>query len=189
MTQGVRGQVEATTERSSYGKGDRVQIRSEVADSKYAAITDAQVTARVTAPSGQTIDLNLKPDLGREAEGYVDALTPDEEGTYTVDVTASRGSRGEVLPSARAEFVVGTVNREAFGAAQNRDLLKRIAAETGGAYYPVDAAQDLPEDLSHSGGGNSVITTLDLWDMPVNFILLVGLASAEWFVRKRKGLA
>jgi len=68
-------------------------------------------------------------------------------------------------------------------------LLKRIAAETGGSYYPLDAANDLPEDLSHAGGGNSVVTTLDLWDMPVNFILLVALASAEWFVRKRKGLA
>jgi uncharacterized membrane protein len=189
MVQGVRGQVETTTERSAYGNGDRVQIRTEVADSKYAAITDAQVTARVTSPSGQTTDLNLKLDLGHEAEGYVAALTPSEEGAYTVDVTASRGSKGEVLPSGHAEFLVGPVNREAYGAAQNRDLLKRIAAETGGSYYPLDGARDLPEDLSHAGGGNSVVTTLDLWDMPVNFILLVALASAEWFVRKRKGLA
>jgi uncharacterized membrane protein len=189
MAQGVRGQVETTTERSSYGKGDRVQIRTEVGDSKYAAVTDAQVTARITAPSGQTTDLSLKPDVGRETEGYIGAMTPAEEGTYTVDVTGARGSKGEVLPSGRTEFVVGPVNREAFGAAQNRDLLKRIAAETGGSYYTVDGARDLPEDLSHAGGGNSVVTTLDLWDMPVNFILLVGLASAEWFVRKRKGMA
>jgi len=189
MAQGVRGQVETTTERSSYAKGDRVQIRTEVADNKYAAITDAQVTARVTSPSGQTTDLNLKPDLGHEAEAYVAALAPTEEGAYTVEVTASRGSRAEVLPPGHAEFLVGPVNREAFGAAQNRDLLKRIAAETGGSYYPLDAARDLAEDLSHAGGGNSVVTTLDLWDMPVNFILLVALASAEWFVRKRKGLA
>jgi uncharacterized membrane protein len=189
MAQGVRGQVETTTERSSYAKGDRVVIRTDVADSKYADIADAQVTARITAPSGQTMEFNLKPDLGREAEGYVAAMTPTEEGVYTVDVTASRGSRGEVLPPGRTEFVVGSINREAFGAAQNRDLLKRIAAETGGSYYTVDAARDLPEDLSHAGGGNSVITTLDLWDMPVNFILLVAFASAEWFVRKRKGLA
>src|SRR5262252_1023120 len=126
ITQGVRGQVEATTERSSYGKGDRVQIRTEVADSKYAAIADAQVTARVTSPSGQTTDVNLKPDLGHEAEAYVAALAPTEEGAYTVEVTASRGSRAEVLPPGHAEFLVGPVNREAFGAAQNRDLLKRI---------------------------------------------------------------
>jgi hypothetical protein len=31
--------------------------------------------------------------------------------------------------------------------------------------------------------------TRDLWDMPINFLLLVALAAAEWFVRKRKGLA
>jgi hypothetical protein len=31
--------------------------------------------------------------------------------------------------------------------------------------------------------------TYDLWDMPINFMLLVGLAAGEWFIRKRKGLA
>jgi hypothetical protein len=33
------------------------------------------------------------------------------------------------------------------------------------------------------------MVTKDLWDMPVNFLLLVGLLSGEWFLRKRHGLA
>ena len=38
-------------------------------------------------------------------------------------------------------------------------------------------------------GKNSERVSKDLWDMPINFMLLVGLASAEWFLRKRRGLA
>jgi len=43
--------------------------------------------------------------------------------------------------------------------------------------------------MSHTENASSVRETKDLWDMPINFLLLVGLASAEWFLRKRKGLA
>jgi hypothetical protein len=38
-------------------------------------------------------------------------------------------------------------------------------------------------------GKNSEKVSKDLWDMPINFMLLVAFASAEWFLRKRKGLA
>ena len=38
-------------------------------------------------------------------------------------------------------------------------------------------------------GKNSEKVSKDLWDMPINFLLLVGLATGEWFLRKRKGLA
>jgi hypothetical protein len=30
---------------------------------------------------------------------------------------------------------------------------------------------------------------MDLWDMPINFLLLIALVSAEWGYRKMRGLA
>ena len=86
-------------------------------------------------------------------------------------------------------FIVGPLNREARDAAQNRELLKRIAADTGGQYYTLARAEDLIEDLAHTGGAGSVRETKELWDMPINFLLVIGLAAGEWFIRKRKGLA
>ena len=44
-------------------------------------------------------------------------------------------------------------------------------------------------DLTYRQTDNSQRVTKDLWDMPVNFLLLVGLLSGEWFLRKREGLA
>jgi hypothetical protein len=94
-----------------------------------------------------------------------------------------------VLGSARTSFIVGALNLESHDAAQNRELLKRIAAETGGEYYTLDQTDNLIEDLIHTEGGNSVRVVHDLWDMPINFMLAIGLAAAEWFIRKRRGLA
>jgi hypothetical protein len=50
-------------------------------------------------------------------------------------------------------------------------------------------ANDLLDEITLLEGKNSERVSKDLWDMPINFILLVGLAGAEWFLRKRKGLA
>ena len=81
------------------------------------------------------------------------------------------------------------MNREARDAALNRQLLERIASETGGGYYTAAQTDKLIEDITHKEGTGSVRMTYDLWDMPINFLLIVGLAAGEWFIRKRKGLA
>ena len=68
-------------------------------------------------------------------------------------------------------------------------MLKRVAAETGGKYFPFNFANDLQDEITLLEGKNSERVSKDLWDMPINFLLLIGLAGAEWFLRKRKGLA
>ncbi len=183
----VRHKVEAATDRSFYGRGEQVRLRVEVADEKYNNIADARVSARVTTPTGRTIDVTLKPAIEGGFEGYIGALAAEEDGLHKVEVTTGRD--GAAGGFAEASFLVGPLNREARDAAQNRELLKRIAAETGGNYYSPANAVDLVEDLTHTEGPNSMRETRDLWDMPINFMLLVALAAAEWFVRKRKGLA
>ena len=186
----VRRPVEASTERTFYGNSEGVQLRAEVSDEKYLAIANAQVTAHVTSPSGRTADVELKPTNENGFEGYATALRPDEEGVYRVEVTAAqRGAQAKPLRPAQTSFIVGPLNREARDAAQNRELLKRIAADTGGQYYTLPRAEDLIEDLTHTDGAGSVRETKELWDMPINFLLVIALAGGEWFIRKRKGLA
>lgn len=193
IVDGVRQRVEASAERSFYGSGDAVRIRAEVADEKFIPINDAQVTARVTAPSGRTIDVGLKQTVDDGFEGYAAPFRPEEDGLYRVEVIAKRpGSKQgtpSVLAPGRASFLVGPVNREAWNAAQNRELLERLASETGGKYYTPDGADKLIDDITHREGAGSIRETKDLWDMPFNFLLILVLASGEWFIRKRKGLA
>lgn len=181
--------VEASTERSYYGTSEQVRIRAEVADEKFIKIDDAAVSAHVTSPSGRGFDVPLKQIVEGGFEGYAAAFHPEEEGLYRVDVSARRAGKQTALAPAQTSFIVGPLNREARNAAQNVELLKRIAAETGGAYYTASQVNKLFEDITHTEGAGSIRVSYDLWDMPVNFLLIIGLAAGEWFVRKRKGLA
>ena len=193
LVDGVRRPVEVAAERSFYASGDPVRIRAEVADEKFISINDAQVSARVTTPSGQAVDVVLKPSVEGGFEGYAAPFHPEEDGLYRVEVTAKRpGSKQPTtvaLAPGHASFLVGPVNHEAWNAAQNRELLERVASETGGKYYTADQADKLIDDITHREGAGSFRETKDLWDMPFNFLLVLALASGEWFIRKRKGLA
>ncbi len=189
LVESTRHKVEATTERSYYGLQEAVRIRVEVADEKFLSVKDALVTARTRTPTGRLIEIPLKPVAEGGFEGYAGSMLPDEDGLYRVEVSAQGGKAGALLGSAQTSFVAGPLNREARDAAQNRELLERIAAETGGSYYTSDRVDNLVEDLTHTEGASSVRVTYDLWDMPINFLLVVMIAAAEWFIRKRKGLA
>ena len=183
--------LEASTERSFYGSSELVQIRAEVNDEKFLKISDATVSAHLISPSGRAIDVPLKQTVEGGFEGYASRFHPEEDGVYRVEVTARRtgAKQNTVLAPAQTSFIVGPLNRETRDAAQNRELLKRIAGETGGGYYTPSQVDKLIDDITHKEGAGSIKVSYDLWDMPINFLLLVGLAAGEWFIRKRKGLA
>ncbi|HEX2489322.1 MAG TPA: glutamine amidotransferase, partial [Blastocatellia bacterium] len=184
-------QYEVAAERDVYTKGDTVILRGEVNDKKFNAVTDAQIVARVTKPSGATAEIPLKINFGERQNSsgvdYRNEFTPDENGLYKIEMTARRG--GATLGAAQSTFLITDRTREFHDAAQNVELLKRAAVETGGKYFPLSDAKDLLDEITLLEGKNSERVSKDLWDMPINFILLVGLAGAEWFLRKRKGLA
>ncbi|MBO0722694.1 MAG: VWA domain-containing protein [Blastocatellia bacterium] len=180
-------QFEVAAERDVYAPADIINVRGEVNDKKFDAITDAQVTARISKPGGKTIELPLKINYNDKGSDYRNEITADENGLYRVEMTATRG--GAPLGAAESTFYVSDRTREFHDAAQNVELLKRVAAETGGKYFPLNQASELLDEITMLEGKNSERVSKDLWDMPVNFLLLVGLASAEWFLRKRKGLA
>lgn len=190
LVESVRRKVEPAPERSFYGRGEQARIRVEVGDEKYLHVPDAEVTARITTPTGRTVDLPMKQTVEGGFEGYSGAIVPDEDGVYRVEVNARRkGKDGALLGSSQTSFVTGPVNHEARDAALNRELLTRVAVDTGGKYYELGKINDMIEELTHTESASSQRTAYHLWDMPINFLLAVLLASAEWFIRKRKGLA
>jgi hypothetical protein len=66
---------------------------------------------------------------------------------------------------------------------QNRPLLERLAAATGGNYFAVGDVSRLPEAVSFSEAGSVERQVLDLWNIPLAFLLLLALKAGEWLVR------
>jgi uncharacterized membrane protein len=187
VVSGTPQQIEISTAKDVYSMDDTVNIVADVRDKKFNAVGDAHATARVTKPSGATVDVPLKFTTLNNANIYTGEFKADELGQHRIELVGTSGSLGQL--NAQANVLVSDLNREYYSAAQNSDLLKRIAAETGGKYYTPAQVKSLLDDLTYRQTPYSERVTKDLWDMPVNFVLLVGLLSAEWFLRKREGLA
>ena len=78
---------------------------------------------------------------------------------------------------------------EYFDAPMRASLLKRIAEDTGGRFYTPSNVAALPEAISYSGRGVTVVEERELWDMPVLLIALIALMGTEWGYRRTRGLA
>ena len=179
--------IEISSARDVYSMDDTVNIVADVRDKKFNAVGDAHATARVTKPSGATVDVPLTFTTLNNANVYTGEFKADELGQHRIELAGTSASLGQL--NAQSNVLVSDLNREYYSAAQNSDLLKRIAAETGGKYYTPAQVKSLLDDLTYRQTPYSERVTKDLWDMPVNFVLLIGLLSAEWFLRKREGLA
>ena len=165
--------------------GQPMKLAAEVLDPQYNGINDARVVAEVTSPSGKTTGVPLEWTVEHDGE-YRSSVVPDEEGLYTIRLTASRNSKD--LGSDTAYVRASAADSEYFDATMRAPLLKRLAEETGGRFYPAANAAALPEAISYSGRGVTVVEERDLWDMPAVLILLIALAGGEWAYRRSRGL-
>ncbi len=177
--------VAVSAEKHSYSLDDTVVIHAEAADSSFIPVNNAQITARIKAPSGEITSAPLIWDVDKDGS-YSGTFKPQEEGIYEVSAEALQGDKP--LGTGTTNFRIAESAEEFHNAALNTALLKRLAEETGGRYYSPAASRTLAEDISYIDKGSSRIEEKDLWDMPLFFILLAGLVCTEWTLRKRKGL-
>jgi hypothetical protein len=113
-------------------------------------------------------------------------------GSYLTEVTAQHADPGtgavkelgrDVLTFQRMDGVA-----ENFHTEQNRDLLERIATQTGGKYWKPADLSKLAAGIPFSEGGVTSRETKDLWDLPAVFLLLVLLRFSEWWLRRKWGI-
>jgi hypothetical protein len=76
---------------------------------------------------------------------------------------------------------------EHYGIRQNRPLLERIASSTGGKYWRLDQLHQLAAAIPYSKAGIVERQMLDLWNLPIVFLVLLGLKLGEWLLRLRWG--
>jgi uncharacterized membrane protein len=182
---GTPSQVSVTASTRHLEDEGRIVLRAEVKDGKYLAAPDAQVQAAVSGPDGRPESLQFRAVASKPGvyEAEWDAA---QSGSYVADVTARQGGKqiGEdVLTFQREDGAAENFHQE-----QNRELLEKLAAETGGRYYTPGTAQRLPDEIAFSDAGISSHEFRDLWNMPVIFLLLLLLRSCEWLLRRKWGL-
>ncbi len=192
LVDGVPDPVELATAVDRVEPGEPMRLTAEVVDPAFVEVNDAQVIARVTSPSGKVTDVPLEWSVTRDGE-YRGSFVPDETGAYEIRATAVRAANGEsdelTLGSSLRHARASAGDSEYFDAEMRSSLLQRVAEDTGGRFFTPANAASLPEAISYSGRGVTVVEERDLWDMPILLMLLLGLIGAEWGYRRQRGLA
>jgi len=186
LVDGVPDQVNIMTKHDRVEPGEPVKLAAEVLDAAYVEVNDAHVVADVKSPSGKLSEMPMDWTVEHDGE-YAAVFTPNEPGLYEIRVTAIREQKH--LGSSVLHIRASAGDSEYFDAAMRAPLLKRIAEETGGRFFTPDNAASIPEAVSYSGRGVTVVEERELWDMPIVLVALIALIGAEWGFRRSRGLA
>ena len=185
LVDGVPDAVQVQADLEQVEPGETVRLVGMVSDSTYIEVNDATVRARLTSPSGRVDEVPMEWTVETDGE-YVAEFQPSEMGDYEIELLAERD--GETIGTHHAWVHAAPSDDEYFGAARRTDVLRRIAEETGGQFYTAQTASTLPEDISVTGAGVTLVEENDLWDMPALFLLMLLLMGAEWGYRRVRGL-
>jgi len=185
LVDGVPEPITVSTDLERVEPGESVRMVATVADSTFIDVNDAVVTARITSPSGAVEEVPAEWTVEEDGE-YAVGFTPAEFGDYDIEVVAERN--GATIGTASTYLHATRSDDEYFEAARHTSLLERIATETGGRFYTPESVGTLPEDITISGAGVTLVEELDLWDMPAIFLLMLALMAAEWGYRRVRGL-
>jgi len=172
--------VTLTSKQVFYGDESAVTLRADVRDKKFEPAADATVSLSASDGLGPPTTLEMTPVAG-ERGVYQATYETTHAGIFRFEATAKAGD--EALGNAR--FAVrredGVV--EHYHTQQNRALLERVAAATGGTYFTLADVSKLPEAVSFSDAGSVERQVLDLWSMPIIFLVLLLLKAGEWLLR------
>ena len=186
MVEGVPDQVEIAAVPARVTPGEPVELRARVVDSTFSPIPQATVSARVTTPTGAVVDVPLERSPHGDGT-YTGRYLPADRGAYTIAAAARVGT--DSLHSTDGALLADDQGADVEQAELRTALLRQVSNETGGQYYPLAQSAQLADDVNYTESGVTQKDAHDLWDMPIVFLLLVSLLGAEWFYRRRRGLA
>jgi uncharacterized membrane protein len=175
------GQVTVTAPTQTLMDDGHIELTASVRNKEYLPAADAQVTAHFIGPDGISALIDMTPVADKPGM-FRAAWTAEKPGSYLAEVTAASVGSG-TLPFQRIDGVA-----ESFHIEQNRELLQKLASETGGRYWRPDELSRLPSEISYSDAGVSVRDIKELWNMPIVFLWLLLLVAAEWLLRRKWGV-
>jgi uncharacterized membrane protein len=179
------GHVVASVSNPMLFDDGHIQLSAEIRDKTFSPAADAHVQANILGPGGAAVQVEMTPNPNAPGTYHVD-WNADQAGSYLTEVIATRGTEEigrDVLTFARKDGVA-----ENFHTGQNRELLEKLSAQTGGRYWRPSELSRLPGEISYSDAGITVRDTKDLWNMPIVFLIILMLRFSEWLLRRKWGV-
>ncbi len=151
---------------------------------------DGVLTCRITTPEGKPLvypmlatTLGDEVGLTRSMDGFYCFFSPQVTGRYEVKVSTADGTQevNIVLLAARPEH-------EKTGAPINRDYLRSLASDTGGAFVQWKQRYSMLKDLPYDAHELRLVREYPIWDRWWWLVILLFLFCGEWWWRRRADL-
>jgi uncharacterized membrane protein len=168
-----------------------VTLTADVRDPEYNPAPDAKVEAHILGPSGVSalVEMTPVPDTPGQFQA---AWSAPKTGAYLTEVTAQHidPNSGAIKELGRDVLTFQRMDgvAENFHTEQNRDLLERLATQTGGQYWKPADLNKLAGAIPFSEAGVTMRETKDLWNLPLVFLVLLLLRFSEWWLRRKWGI-
>jgi hypothetical protein len=165
--------------------GGRVEFAAGAQGPDGTPMTDASLTAEIVLPDGSRQPLRLERKGDELAGSFAET---EAAGDYKVIVTATHNA--EPLGTAQARFLIFAQDLELERPVADPTLLASLAQITGGEALAPEQFGAFLEKLRANPPSPIVDiekkqTPYDTWPF---FLLVAGLLSVEWWLRKRWGL-
>ena len=173
--------------REAFAGNESVSFTGQVYDESMNPVDDASVEVNVRAPDGTRYPYSMNAvGNGR----YVLDVGSLPEGGYEYTAEATRD--GAALGTDQGQFAVGALTLEFRNTRANAALMRQIAQRSGGAFFTVEQAAELPVQLARSDSFTPRSITnereVKLWHASGFLIAIIALLAAEWILRKRRGM-
>lgn len=174
--------VRISTNKRIYRAGEEIFFTAQVYDETYHPLERALVMFTLVSPSGEyTLQL---ADAGNGQ--YKKTHRVFESGTYRVEGEATL--RGRSLGKDEIEFSVSSFNPEFIDTRAHPELMESLARVTGGRSGPPDSLASIVGAMNFQPQTIHSTREIELYSFPWTLALIIVLLSAEWFIRKRKGM-
>ena len=171
------------TDKPIYNPGEKAKLEITTL-SKHNI--DQNALPIITLPDGTEKTVEISKETKGKYSGEIEVV---EQGLYKISFVPNVASEPyRNLNKSETIFFVEPSKNEVRGPTENIGLLKNIAQSTGGKYI---STNDSPVNLKLDPSKKKILTgykTKKLWDNPFIFILLLGMLSSEWLLRRRWGL-
>jgi hypothetical protein len=174
-----------SVERDVVAAGEPIRFTAQVLSGELRPATDAVVTVSVATGPGAAPVASFP--LDPSGDSYRGESQPLPPGAYLYEAAAVRG--GEAVGRASGQFVVEPFSLEDSETRRRPALLMEIADATGGAYHSPETLDEFPERVRLEALRTRRVREVELWDSPWLLLGFLGCLSAEWAVRRMKGLA
>ncbi len=162
-----------------------IPIRVSLFDENFDPLSEVEVTGIMTDPNKNLSQMQFLPELNEEGE-YTFNFVPKTTGMYSIEVESKLN--GKIIGKQYQSIISRPSKKEFYNATLKKGFLKNMAALANGYYYEPAEVGNIPVNLKSRKSSTSIIRSEYIWDMPLLFLLIVILLSAEWIYRRYKGL-